>query len=222
MRSPDDARTRPLFTPADAARLARTSPAAVRAWFCGNAKQGDAPLFEDRVRQADEQLWLSFLEVVEVIVARQFRSHRVTIAQLRSARHYAKTEWDVAFPLAERRLKLLGGRVVDPELNGTAIDAGWPALQPALPELADFANSVFDYDADKPSWAYRFFPAGRKTPLVVDPRYAGGQIAFPNRRLRLIDVVERQQAGEDVEFIAEDFALDPADVEAALQFAGVE
>ncbi len=219
MLSPDDARTRLLYTPADAARLARTTPATVARWFCGN---DDAPpLFTDRQRPADERFHLSFLELVELIVARRFRQHGVSVEQLRQSREFALRRWQVEHPFAERRLKLLGGRVFDPD--NIAIDLEWPATQPALPKFAEFATQVFDYeglgDNMAAAWAQRFFPAGDSAPLMVDPRFAGGSVTFLNRGLLLDTVVKRWRADESIAFIAADFDLDESAVEAALRYA---
>ena len=126
------------------------------------------------------------------------------------------------FPLAERRLKLLGGRVLD--APGEAIDLAWPASQPALPELAAYATEVFEYDTlDDPNqdaaWATRFYPAGIKGPLMVDPNFAGGEVTFQNRGVTLATVLNRRKADESIEFIADDLKLEFSDVEAALQYA---
>ena len=225
MLEPNDARTWELFTVAEAARHAHTTPSTVRAWLCGAEAQRVQPLFTERVRDSESEIWLSFLELVEVIVARRFRGHGVSIEQLRRTRQKARKRWQVEYPLAERRLKLLGGRVLDSP--GVAIDIDWPASQPALPELAAYATEVFEYDSlSEPnrdaSWAIRFYPAGRGRPLMVDPQFAGGAVAFINRGVTLETVVGRREAGESVDFIADDLKLDASDVDVALQYAGVE
>ena len=189
-------------------------------WFCGS--ETSPALFSDRQRQTAETIHLSFLELVEVIVARRFRQHGVSVEQLHQSRESARKRWRVEYPFAERRLKLLGGRVLDPE--GTAIDIEWPSTQPALPKLAKFATQVFDYEEldrgdASAAWAQRFFPAGESAPLVVDPRFAGGAVTFINRSLLLDTVVQRWRAEEPIAFIAADFGLEEASVEAALRYA---
>ena len=222
MREPTDSRTRPLFSVTEAAAHAGTSAATVRDWFCGNEARGSKPLFPDRVRSRDSQIWLSFLEVVEVIVARRFRRHSVTTDQLRHTRQHARTKWEVEYPLAERRLKLLGGRVLD--TPGEAIDLEWPATQPALPELAAYATEVFEYNTivepiQDAAWATRFYPAGPAAPLMVDPQFAGGAVTILDRGLTLETIVQRWHANESIAFIASDFRFEESTVEAALRFA---
>ena len=222
MREPTDVRTKLLYTASEAAAHAGTNSATVTNWFCGDETRGFEPLFPDRARTRDSEIWLSFLETVEVIVARRFRQHRVSIKQLRLAREHCRERWEVEYPLAERHLKLLGGRVIDHP--GDAIALTWPVSQPALPNFVAFATEVFDYDtisngADHASWASRFFPAGQSVPLMVDPRFAGGAVTFLNRGLTLETVVERWRSHESISFIASDFGLEESTVEAALRFA---
>lgn len=140
-------------------------------------------------------------------------------------RQHARKRWQVEYPLAERRLQLLGGRVLDDP--GLAIDLDWPSSQPALPMLAAFATEVFEYDTlEEPhhdaAWATRFYPAGPQGPLMVDPQFASGAVTFVNRGVTLETVIGRRKAGEPVDFIADDLRLVPSGVQDALQFAGVE
>lgn len=222
MRQPDDTRTGQLFSVSETARHAGTSPATVKNWLYGDQARGVEPLFSERSQEKDSETWLSFLELVEIIVARRFREHGVSIDQLRRTRQHARARWQVEYPLAERRLRLLGGRVLD--TPGEAIDLDWPATQPALPILANHATEVFEYDTladpnQDAAWASRFYPAGRSVPLMVDPRFAGGAVTFLNRGLTLQTVVERWRSSEPISFIASDFGLEEQDVEAALRYA---
>jgi len=148
----------------------------------------------------------------------------VTIDQLRQTREHLQERWRVAFPLAERHLSLLGGHVMDRAIEG--VDIEYPATQPAFPELAMFATEVFEYDSLESSdqdaaWAVRFYPAGTQGPLMVDPRFAGGAVTFLERGVTLENVISRWNANEPIDFIASDLQLDPANVSAALQYAGV-
>ncbi len=222
MRKPDDARTRALYTVGEAAKHAGTNPSTVKLWLCGDESRGIPPLFTERRCEPQTELWLCFLELVEVIVARRFREHHVSVDQLRQAREYARKTWRVEYPLAECHLHLLGGRVVDKHRG--AIDVEWPAAQPPLPEFAAYATEVFEYDTlgnpnQDAAWATRFYPAGIDGPLMVDPRFAGGAVTFQNRGVTLETIVSRWRSKESIAFIASDFSLTETDVEAALQFA---
>ena len=217
MRSPDAARATPLYTAAEAARLADTTPATVARWFRG--QPASAPLFAERRRQ-NGALRLSFLELIELVVARRLRSCGLSMEQLRQSREFARESWGVEHPFAELRLSMLGCQ--DAESSGGG--AQWPAALPPLPKFAEFATQALEYDdcaqdAAEGAWARRFFPAGDSAPLMVDPRFAGGSITFLNRGLLLDTVVKRWRADESIAFIAADFELDESAVEAALRYA---
>ncbi len=112
------------------------------------------------------------------------------------------------------------------DLGIEGVDVEYPATQPAFPELALFATEVFEYDSLESSvhdaaWAIRFYPAGAQGPLMVDPRFAGGAVTFLERGVTLENVISRWNANEPIDFIASDLQLDPANVSAALQYAGV-
>ena len=216
MRSPDAARATPLYTAAEAARLADTTPATVARWFRG--QPASAPLFAERRRQ-DGALRLSFLELVELVVARRLRSCGLSVEQLRQSREFAREDWGVEHPFAELRLSMLGCQ--DAESSG---GAQWPTALPPLPKFAEFATQALQYDdcasdTAEGAWARRFFPAGDSAPLMVDPQFAGGSITFLNRGLLLDTVVKRWRADESIAFIAADFELDESAVEAALRYA---
>lgn len=219
MKSPDDARTAPVYTVAEAARLAETTTATVTRWFRG--QRAARPLFADH-RPRDGALRLSFLELVELIVARRFRSCGLSTEQLRQSRELAGELWGVEHPFAELRLRILG--CPDADANGASGSVEWPAAQPPLPKFAEFATRALEYDecagdSATGAWTRRFFPAGESAPLMVDPRFAGGSVTFLNRGLLLDTIVQRWRADESIAFIASDFDLDESAVEAALRYA---
>ena len=64
----------------------------------------------------------------------------------------------------------------------------------------------------------RWWPLGRDKPIVVDPDYGYGLPVVADSGVRTEIILERFQAGDLKEQIAEDFNLDPIEVERALQF----
>ena len=219
MRSPDDARTTSLYTTAEAARLAETTTATVGRWFRGH--RAAPPLFADR-RPDQATFHLSFLELVELIVARRLRACGLSVEQLRQSREFARERWGVEHPFAELRLNTLG--CGDSNASSPVHDGEWPTSLPPLPKFAELATRAIEYDdcaqdAAAGTWARRLFPAGDSAPLMIDPRFAGGAVTFLNRGLLLETIVKRWRADESIAFIASDFDLDESDVEAALRYA---
>ena len=219
MRSPDDARTTSLYTTAEAARLAETTTATVVRWFRGH--RAAPPLFADR-RPDQATFHLSFLELVELIVARRLRACGLSVEQLRQSREFARERWGVEHPFAELRLNTLG--CDDSNASSPVHDDEWPTSLPPLPKFSALVTQAIEYDdcaqdAAAGTWARRLFPAGDSAPLMIDPRFAGGAVTFLNRGLLLETIVNRWRADESIAFIASDFDLDESDVEAALRYA---
>jgi uncharacterized protein (DUF433 family) len=68
----------------------------------------------------------------------------------------------------------------------------------------------------------RWFPAGRDVPVVVDPRFAGGQPTIWKRGVTVDTIARRFREGrEKVASIARDLELRPRDVEEAIRFAKI-
>ena len=139
---------------------------------------------------------LSFLELVEVLIAGRIRSgHHESYGQVRKFHDMLASEWGTHFPFACEDLLTQEDRM--------------PA--PAMKVLCQL-----DYED---GFASRWLPFGKEGSLALDPRRAGGQPAIKGRRLRVVDISDYFVGGESVETLANDFDVAPADVEAALRFA---
>ena len=139
---------------------------------------------------------LSFLELVEILVAGKIRAAQGTSYQ--EVRQYHDTmadQWGTQFPFAYRDLLTQKER---------------------LPESAVEVLEQLDYED---GFASRWCPLGKDGALALDPKRAGGQAAIKGRRLRVLDIKEYFAGGESVKSLASDFDLDPLEVEAALRYA---
>jgi uncharacterized protein (DUF433 family) len=139
---------------------------------------------------------LSFLELVEVLVAGNIRTGKVGgYQEVRRYHDGLAAEWGTQFPFAHENLLTHKER---------------------LPGAAVKVLGQVDYED---SFASRWCPLGKDGALALDPKRAGGQPAIKGRRLRVLDIRGQFKAGESVSSIAKDFDLDPAQVESALRFA---
>jgi hypothetical protein len=96
------------YTVAQAARLAETSPATVRRWLKGYHAPHHhmEPVFGAKDQDATR---LSFLELVELIVASRFRRRTdtrpgISLERIRNAHSYAREQWGLPYPFASLRL----------------------------------------------------------------------------------------------------------------------
>ena len=215
------------YTVPEAARYAKTSAATVRRWIAGYDAVGHAmaPVFPEKAASSDEPLRLSFLDLAEIVVVVTFTQRGGKLEKMRRAREWALRQYpDLLYPFANMRLKQLGGEVlhiVDQELGGKAIAismGGSEGEQPALPRFAAEALDLFD--TDPLGLAERWHPYGRHVPVVLDPKFAGGQITIEGRGIRKDTITTRFfEYEESVEFIARDLELEPEAVEAVLRLS---
>ena len=215
------------YTVPEAARYAKTGAATVRRWIAGYDAAGHAmaPVFAEKAASSDEPLRLSFLDLAEIVVVVTFTQRGGKLEKMRRAREWALRQYpDLLYPFANMRLKQLGGEVlhiVDQELGGKAIAismGGSEGEQPALPRFAAEALDLFD--TDPLGLAERWHPYGRHVPVVLDPKFAGGQITIEGRGIRKDTITTRFfEYEESVEFIARDLELEPEAVEAVLRLS---
>lgn len=75
-----------IYTMADAARYTGVHPATLRSWFCGRRDGiGKGPVFRSDYRRVGSQFSLSFLDMIDALVAVQFRGCGVKMCVVRSA-----------------------------------------------------------------------------------------------------------------------------------------
>ncbi|HEX7119279.1 MAG TPA: DUF433 domain-containing protein [Longimicrobiales bacterium] len=94
------------------------------------------------------------------------------------------------------------------ELKGAGQLAMWPTLHRYLKQL--------EFDID--DLAQRWYPAGPATPIVVDPRVSFGAPVVAGTRIETAAIAELYHGEDSVEEIAWLFDLEPAQVNAAIEF----
>ena len=215
----DNWRTSPIYTIPEAARLAKTSPGTVRRWIVGT--DTSEPIFASTQAVAHDLAEVSFLQLVEIVVASYFRKEgRVSLEVVRQAYSNAKSLLGVEYPFASLKLEPLAGHIILrlKELNR---GQGLPAIDmPGLSTIPGFSIDVLDgieYDAEL---AIRWWPAGKHRPIVVDPRFSAGVPTIPKRRITIENIRKRWLAGQTIEFISHDLSLKGDLVEDALRYAG--
>jgi uncharacterized protein (DUF433 family) len=230
-RSPglhDPFRTAPAYSISEAARYAGTTPATVRRWIKGydSAMGHMEPVFEDKDSADGSTPRLSFLDLAEIIVAVKFTQLGGKLDKVRFARGRAHQKWPaLQYPFASLRMKAIGGEllhVVDEEYGGMALalSIGGPhGDQYVLPNLVAEALDLFEFDKET-ELAIRWFPAGRDSAVVVDPRFAGGRPTIKGRGVTVDSIFRRwTKGGEKQRAIADDLELSVDEVEDALRFA---
>jgi uncharacterized protein (DUF433 family) len=223
--SPEDVRFgREYYSRADVGRLLDVPVSTVGHWIRGYRYPAG-----DRVRFADPLIvppgggrWLSFANLIEAHTLAAFRASGVTMQKIRPALSHLARELGVDHPLASRHLLTDGAelffRYIRTENQNELVvllnvSRGG---QVVFDEVVERYLRRVDWAAD--DYAERLWPAGRDEGVVIDPRRGFGQPIIARRGVRVEDVVHRLLAGESRATVADDFGLEPAEVEAAERF----
>jgi uncharacterized protein (DUF433 family) len=214
-------RIRPVYTIKQTAKLAGVHPITVRRWLYGAHSESTKmkPVFGDKQKVKEEKAEVSFLQLAEIVVVGRFRQRKVKLDTLRQAHAYACKELKLEYPFAWLNLKTDGLHVFSdfekshPNASLLTLDKNG---QLTLPGNVRKALELFDYEEE---FAARWYPIGRNVPIVVDPRYGAGRPTIPDRRLPVAMIYNRWKSGENMGFIASDYALKRSVVEITLQYA---
>lgn len=223
MVNSDSSRRSRAYSIAEAARLVGVQTRTVRRWLYGDehADHQMRPVLGPRP-DSEGSLALSFLDLAELFVVAHFRrgsGRRMPLWRLRDAHDFARRRLGVDHPFASNQLLIEGGHILHEFARGNpgpriALDRGGQYVLPV--EFGD-ALSMFDFARD--TMASKWYPAGRETPIVIDPHRAAGQPTIEGRNVRIDVLLGRKRAGWGIAEIAEDFSLDTDVVEAVLRVA---
>ncbi len=213
-------RTESMYSFSEAAHLADVSTTTVKNWLFGYSVRGRdvPPLFP-----SSDAAMVSFLQMIEIMVAGRFRKSAVggksvPFRAVRDAYLNARESSGIEYPFAHLRLEALGGHIVHFLREGGSI-ASYQTLdtpeQWTMPGLLRETIDQIDYQHELAS---RWFPIGRSVPIVVDPRLSTGLPVIEGRGVTVQAIRNRFMAGLRIDFIAEDFAMDPELVETALRY----
>ncbi len=219
----------PMYSFAEASRYADVSRGTVRNWLLGyEAKDRKAsPLFTPSEEQGPV---VSFLQLVEIIVAAKFRKalHK-PYAVVYAAYRNAKGLFDTEYPFAHLRLESLGGHIV--HIREEGLTEGYQAMdQPgvrslpglAIPEqrLSELVLELVGQLDYEHQLARRWYPIGKDIPIVLDPTVSAGLPTIEHRGVTVDILLKRWRvAKQSIDFMARDFELDRKVIESALQFA---
>ena len=197
----------PAYTTQEAATLCRTTRQTAARWHYEFpfAKKLRAPL--------------SYLQLAELAFVASFRDVGVSLRKIRLAREYLSKIFRVEYPFVELRLKTDGANILkdfeELEEDTSKLIVANAAGQEVWTELVTVRFEQFDYEQDL---ALRWYPRGRHTPILIDPRISYGapivaSVGVPTWVLR-----QRYDAGETLEEIEDDFEVPRIELIAAIDF----
>ncbi len=203
------------YTVAEAARYIRIPSTTLRAWVDGQDTKRH--LFRTLISPSRRNpLRLSFNNVIEAYTLRDLRiKHRVSIAAAREAIDVAEKSFDTQRLLLCPELSTRAGDLFI-EKFGELVNlnkAGQIAMKIRL------HNNLKHIERDESKLPIRLYPAyAGNNAIVIDPRIAFGRPIIARRGISTAVIVDRINAGELADEIAEDYDLETAEVNDALIF----
>ena len=199
----------PVYEIAEAARYADVAPNTVAAWHK-----------TEFLSSKDKGASLNYMQLIEVAVVATFRKMGVKLDAIRAARAYAARKLQAEYPFAVYRFKVearhlfLDSTQVDvkPDTVLQADQGGQLTWQHMIGRLSEF-----DYEDE--GFVTQWHVAGRRSPIVIDPRKSFG--APTVKGIPTWVIKGRWQAGESNADIADDFGIKKDEVREALKFEGV-
>lgn len=208
-------RFRPFYAFAEVARYAKTSPQTASRWLRGYeypTRHGSR--YSGRVAGSGKEGLFTFQDLVEVAAIARARNEGVSMNRLRQAVESAQRIYGWQRPFLHRGFLTDGRELFIREGNtGNHVNLNREG-QVAWRLISEMLRSV-DYEDDYP---HRWWAAGREKHIVVDPRYSFGKPFVHPQVVSTIVLIQRFQAGEGIELLAEDYGLNSAVVEDAIRF----
>lgn len=215
----DNPRDVAAYTVAEAARYVRIPSPTLRAWVVGLAYGQHTERAPFRPLIAPPQrnpLRLSFNNVIEAYTLRALRTkHQVSIAAAREAMDVAEHVCNTRRLLLCPELRTSAGELFL-EKYGELVNLN-KAGQIAIKLMLHANLSRIELDESK--IPIRLYPADTGTNVIVmDPRVAFGRPIIARRGISTAVIVDRINAGEGADEIAEDYGLETSEVNEALVY----
>lgn len=213
-----------LYSVADAARIIGVTPSTLRSWLAShaNAVQMEANARQPAsARRHDEDLALTFVELVEFLFVARFRQVGVKLSVIREAAERAAADFGTPYPFASERFATDGAALFAALADCTDKAAGRDDTlhgQRAFEQTVRPFFAQFDYGEDQ--FAARFWPRQRDGRVVLDPRRAFGQPIDAETGVPTAVLYDAVVANpeDDVATIARWFAVPVAAVDAAVTY----
>jgi uncharacterized protein (DUF433 family) len=227
-----DPREVPVYPIGEAARYLNLPASTLSSWVKGRdyVTGGGKKRWDPLIQIADAG-WslLSFNNLVEAHVLKAIRTrHGVPMRGVQIAKEHARKVHGIERLFLSDDLRTIEHRLQDAGSKSAGAlfleklgeveqisEGGQLVIRKAL------TRHLERIERDGNGLPVRLFPfvshsSGRD--ILIDPRVSFGRPVLANRGIRVATLVDRIEAGEDIDHVARNYGLDPADIERALDF----
>ena len=209
----------PIYPVAEAARYLQLPTATLRSWVFGRPypRRTDTAYFTPIIELAEGAKYLSFANLVEAYVLRALRAeHAVRLREVRAALDYAQKKLHIDRLLLSPELMTASGELFL-ERYGQLIQLSRSGQLAMKLMFEGYLKRIDWENSELPKRFYPLIPGiDGKRSIVIDPRIAFGRPVTVTNSISTFAIVERIDAGESEQDVAEDYALSIEDIQAAI------
>lgn len=219
--------TRPLYSFAEADRLARVTHGTSSRWLKGyHYWYSHSPhhrLFSIEERRvsppitpsSDAREGVSFVDLMEVAAIGKLREKGFSLRRIRQINEYCRIMLKEPRPLVTETFKVMGRDIFVEASHGVLLNVGYEVGMQAWDEVLDPFLDTVEYEDEL---VRRWWPLGKGVKVVVDPDYGFGLPVIAGTGVRTEIIAERHRAGDKDEEIAYDFGVTADQIEDALRW----
>jgi uncharacterized protein (DUF433 family) len=206
-----------LFTPREAAVHLGIPRSTLRAWLTSDTNAVSlVHRVEPDVRNGSS---IPFVAMVEAHVLRGFRTLGLTAGEIRAAAVRLRRELGSEYALASSRLATDGVSLLV-DMSDDWEHPRWERArdgQRVIDEvIRDYLRFVTWQGRDQYPIRLKL-PVYRGADVIIDPRFGFGQPVLERSKVRVEDILDAFRAGAANSVVADEFGVEPAEVEAILR-----
>jgi uncharacterized protein (DUF433 family) len=208
---------RPLYSFAEADRIARVTPNTSRRWLKGYSfwYDGEHRTMPPVTWTSETKDAVTFVDLMEVATIDKLRKKGFSFKQIRKINATARFYLRKPRPLVTETFKVKGRDIFVDEGFGILVNVGYEAGMQAWDEILDPFLDTVEYEGEI---VRRWWPLGKEFAVLVDPDYGFGLPVVEGVGVRTEIIAERYRAGDSTDEIAYDFDVTPKQIGDALQW----
>ena len=208
------------YTLPDAAKILGLKLGNIRRWITKNQDgNNDALAGIMAAWGLGPERGINFNTLIELYTVAQLRDQGISMKRIRQARAELTNRFSTPYPFALRGILTDGDKILieltEPD-NDSVLLLDRRGQTKFKQIISGFCKRI-DFGADS-ELAERYWPAGRSSRVVVDPRRAFGKPIVDGTSIPTEAIFQMYSAGEPKEYVADLYDLDISEVEDAIDF----